>query len=146
MIQQSTESQFLQPLQSEAPCIPFELQNFKCSVILDAARIVENLLSNVDFFAETFGVVLNKIGQHYEMAELSHGDLEKIRSRILLPVRLFEGTHCKESVYMHCYPNLRQIHIERNVRVFSYYRSAVPCQYLTQISVSVDRQDELHVR
>ncbi len=78
---------------------------------------MENLLSNEDFFAETFGVILNEIGKHYQMAKLSHVDLENIRRR-LLPLRLIEGTLCRERVYMQCFPKHREIRITRDVGVF----------------------------
>ena len=95
----------------------FEFENFECPQILKAAHIVENLLDNQDFFAETYGKVLNAIGQHYHMADLSHENLEKIQKK-LLPVQLVRGTDCKDNVYMHCYPKLRQIHVEGDVSVF----------------------------
>ncbi len=78
---------------------------------------MQNLLSKEDFFSETIGVILNEIGQHYQMAKLSRVDLENIRSR-LLPLQLIEGTHCREGVYMQCFLKLRQIRIERNVGFF----------------------------
>jgi hypothetical protein len=104
-------------LQSQPLCKLFVFENFECPLLLRAASIVENLLSNEDFFAETYCAVLNTIGQHYQMASLTHENLEKLRSR-LLPVRLIRGTDCKEIVYMHCYPKLRQIHIEGDVSAF----------------------------
>jgi hypothetical protein len=117
MVWQENELRNLPMLQGQPLCKMFEFENFECPLLLRAASIVENLLSNEDFFAETYGKVLNEIGQHYQMADLNHENLGKLWSR-LLPLRLIKGTDCKESVYMHCYPKLRQIHIEGDVSAF----------------------------
>jgi hypothetical protein len=63
-------------------------------------------MNQKDFFAETFGAVLNKIGKHYEMANLSLEDLEKLREKILREkFSLIAGKTLKDVVYMHFIQN-----------------------------------------
>jgi hypothetical protein len=61
----------------------FEFRNFTSPLILRAANIVEGLLNKDDFFDQTIGAVLNKIREHYRMANLSREDLQKLREKIL---------------------------------------------------------------
>jgi hypothetical protein len=94
----------------------FEFRNFTSPLILRAANIVECLLNKDDFFYQTIGAVLNKIGEHYRMANLSREDLQKLREKILSgKIILVAG-----KLVMQCYPILQKVHIEGEVRIFSF--------------------------
>ena len=119
VIHQSNENESSSPHEREALRSMFIFDNMASPLVIRAANIVECLLNNKDFFAQTYGTVLNKIGQHYQMANLSCEDLEKFREKFLLEkFRIVIGVDCKETVYMQCYTKLRQIQIESDVRTF----------------------------
>ena len=119
MIQKSDKNKISRPFQRKPLGGLFDFRNFVSLLVLRAVNIVEGLMNQKDFFAETFGAVLNKIGKHYNMAKLSREDLEKLREKILREkFPLIAGKNVKDIVYMHCYPKLQQIHIEGEVQKF----------------------------
>jgi hypothetical protein len=88
------------------------------NLVNEAVTIVEKLLHEKDFFFKTYGTVLNKIGQHYKMPELSNDDLDELRDK-LAPIRLSGAVPlCSESLYMFCYTNNHQIYIDEKVCSF----------------------------
>jgi hypothetical protein len=98
----------------------FILVNLTNPVVLRAVQIVENLLSNKDFFVKTYGAVLNDIALHYKLPALSHEDMMKIQAK-LLPCRLIKGLNDNSSAYMRCRPKLKRILVDERVRAFALY-------------------------
>lgn len=92
----------------------FKFVNFASPLVLKAAIIVEKLFADKEFFATSYGTVLNEIGKHYHMSSLTRQDLEKIREK-LAPIRLVNGLPYRDDLYMTCYTKAREIHIEPTV-------------------------------
>ena len=94
----------------------FELENdvsLANPILHEALSITERLLNDNDFFVNSYGAVLSKIGQHYKMTKRHDEDLITMRDT-LRPIRVVSGitSPCPESVYMICHPKIRQIDIE----------------------------------
>ena len=89
----------------------FRFENFASPLVLKAAVIVERMFDDKEFFASTYGVVLNEVGKHYHMPSLTRQDLEKIRGQ-LVPLRLVRGHPYRDDLYMTCFTKTREIHIE----------------------------------
>ena len=114
------------------------------SLVSEALLITERLLHDSEFFTKTYGAVLNDIGQHYNPTELlDDDDLTNLRDK-LAPIRLMSGVYprCSEGVYMTCYPAIRQINIETDVRSSFFWHSGKNDTGLTNCAVSVAREDQ----